>query len=77
MKNLKLELDNADTRFVLEALLELENKWAKMCNTSENDDEIADYGNDLVELRLLMKPLVTQAVEIFGDSVVDFSRETL
>lgn len=77
MKNLKLELDNADTRLVLEALLELENKWAKICNTSEDDDEIADYGNDLVELRLLMKPLATQAVEIFGDSVIDFSRETL
>ncbi|GLQ76360.1 hypothetical protein [Vibrio penaeicida] len=77
MKNLKLELDNADTRLVLEALLELENKWAKICNTSEDDDEVADYGNDLVELRLLMKPVVTQAVEIFGDSVVDFSRETL
>ena len=48
-----LDLNFSDAKLVLEALQSLEEKWARICETSSHEDEVADYGNDLVELRLL------------------------
>ncbi|MFE8073511.1 hypothetical protein QQM79_20880 [Marinobacteraceae bacterium S3BR75-40.1] len=77
MKSLQLNLTESDTRFVIESLRELEKKWAAICETSEDEDEISDYGNDLIELRLLIKTTEEQAIKTFGDGVVNFSREAL
>lgn len=62
---------------LLEGLVELEGKWAVICETSDDPDEVADYGNDLGELRSFLQRLRPAAVERFGFSVVNTSREPL
>ncbi len=72
-----LDLGFSEAKLMLEALEELEQKWAKICETSSDDDEIADYGNDLVELRLLIASTRSAAISDFGTSVTNFDRTTL
>ena len=62
---------------MLEGLIALEQEMAKICETSDDSDEVADVGNDLIELRLLLNPLKERAISQFGDSITDFSRDEL
>ena len=77
MKKLELSLVESDVKIILEALLEKEAAMTKICETSDDEDEIADIGNDLIELRLLLKKLNENAVTLFGSSVLEFSRDPL
>ncbi|AVF65828.1 hypothetical protein AL539_13180 [Vibrio alginolyticus] len=75
MRRITLDLASSDMKLVLEGLESLEKQWAHVCENS--DDEISDYGNDLIELRLLIKSLRNDAISVFGDNVVNFSRDLL
>ncbi|WP_227172152.1 hypothetical protein [Marinobacter sp. CA1] len=44
-------------------------------DSSDNPDEVADIGNDLIELRLLLKRLQETAISHYGDNILKFSRE--
>lgn len=77
MSKFHMELVESELKIVLEALLEMEKKMADICNTSDDDDEVADIGNDLIEVRLLLNPLKEQAVKEYGESILNFSRELL
>jgi hypothetical protein len=77
MKTLTLTVGESDGRFIYEALLALEQRWDKICSTSDDPDEVADYGNDLIELRLLLDTYKAQAVTAFGSGVLNLSREAL
>ena len=77
MSTLNLELVESDAKLVLEALSEMEEKMVKICEISSNEDEIAEVGNDLIELRLLLKPMKEKAISLFGQGVLTFSRELL
>ncbi|WP_022944644.1 hypothetical protein [Pseudoalteromonas ruthenica] len=77
MSQLKLELVESELKYVLEGLLTLEKQMAEVCEASDDPDEVAEVGNDLVELRLLLNPLKAKAISQFGDSITDFSREEL
>lgn len=77
MRQIELPLVASETQLVLEALAELEAKWAHICDTSADDDEIADYGNDLISLRLLIDKVKEAAVPVFGAGVTNFSRTPL
>ncbi|PIW63107.1 hypothetical protein [Shewanella sp. CG12_big_fil_rev_8_21_14_0_65_47_15] len=77
MSQFKLELAESELKYVLEGLIALEQQMAETCETSDDPDEIADVGNDLVELRLLLNPLKERAISQFGDSITDFSRDEL
>ena len=77
MSNFTLDLAQSELKIVLEGLIELEQKMARICETSENEDEIADYGNDLIEVRLLLKPLKEKAIAQYGEQILNFSRESL
>lgn len=77
MSKFHMELVESELKIVLEALLEMEKKMADICNTSDDEDEVADIGNDLIEVRLLLNPLKEQAVEEYGESILNFSRELL
>lgn len=48
-----------------------------VCETSEDEDAVADAGNDLVELRLLLKRVREEAVARFGKGVLELGREPL
>ncbi len=75
MSNIDLSFAESEFKFVLEALIEMEEKMAKICDTSDDEDEIADVGNDLIEVRLLLKPMKEKAVKAFGSNILNFSRE--
>lgn len=77
MKQLELPLIASEAKLLLEALAELEGKWLQICESSEDEDEIADYGNDLIELRLLRDKLKATAVPAFGPGVENFDRTSL
>ncbi|KPZ59442.1 hypothetical protein OIZ54_03550 [Pseudoalteromonas sp. A3] len=77
MSQFKLELAGSELKYVLEGLIALEQEMAKICETSDDSDEVADVGNDLIELRLLLNPLKERAISQFGDSITDFSRDEL
>ena len=77
MSKFTLELVESELKIILEALIEMENRFSKICDTSKDEDEIADIGNDLIELRLLLKPLKEKAIANYGNNIVNFSREAL
>ncbi len=77
MRRITLDLASSDMKLVLEGLESLEKQWVHVCENSDDEDEISDYGNDLIELRLLIKSLRNDAISVFGDNVVNFSRDLL
>lgn len=77
MSNFKLELVPSELKIILEALIEKEARMAKICETSKDQDEVADLGNDLIELRLLLKPIRERAVAAYGQSILNFDRSPL
>lgn len=77
MSSFELNLAESELKIVLEALTELEMKMATICYTSTDEDEIADIGNDLIEVRLLLKPLKEKAIAQYGENIINFSRELL
>ena len=77
MKQLELTLMESKAKIVLEAMLKREEEMAQICRSSDDEDLVAEVGNDLIELRLLLKSLRDKAVAIFGPGVVNFSREEL
>jgi hypothetical protein len=70
-----LTLSRKATRYVLEALQMLENRWLEINQTSTDEDEQADYGNDALDLYGTRESIQIQAVEAFGPGVTNFSRE--
>jgi hypothetical protein len=77
MSTFHLELVSSELKIILEALTEMENRMNNICINSNDEDEIADIGNDLVELRLLLKPLKEKAISQYGSNIINFSRELL
>ena len=77
MNSFSLELVESELKIVLEALSGMEQKMAHICATSEDEDEISDIGNDLIELRLFLKPLKERAIKQYGKNITNFSREPI
>lgn len=77
MKKFELSLIESEVKLLLEALTEAESRMAHICETSNDEDEVAEIGNDLTELRLLLNPLREKAVQEYGESILQFSRELL
>ena len=74
MNTLRLELTEWDARLVIEALKELETKWETISRTSHDEDEQAEYGNDLMILTDSKEKIVEAAKAVFGDSIATFDR---
>ena len=77
MSSFELSLVESELKIVLETLTELEARMDIVCDTSRDEDEIVDIGNDLVEVGLLLKPLKEKAISQYGENIVNFSRELL
>jgi hypothetical protein len=77
MKTLNCTLAESECKLILEAIASLETQWDQLCTQSDDPDEIADVGNDLIELRLLAKSFSEQAVSVFGENVLRLGREQL
>jgi hypothetical protein len=70
-----LTLSRKATRYVLEALQMLENRWLEVNHTSTDEDEQAEYGMDALDVHSTRESIQSQAVEAFGPGVTNFSRE--
>jgi hypothetical protein len=74
MKKLNLCLNEWQARLVLRAIHELEAKWQKVNQTTQDEDEGADSANDLVEVGMTKRQLTESAVQVFGPGVNRFER---
>lgn len=77
MNEFSLHLAQSELKIILEALIEKEERMSAICEASDSEDEISDVGNDLIELRLLLKPLREKAIQMYGENIVNFSHESL
>jgi len=75
MRNFQIDLAESELKIVLESIIEMESKMSHICANSNDEDEIADIGNDLIEVRLLLQSLKRKAVSQYGENIVNFSRE--
>ena len=72
MSNFSLDLSQSELKIILEALIEKEARMSVISENSDDEDEIADVGSDLIELRLLLNPLKERAINKYGSSIVNF-----
>ncbi len=77
MSTLALNLTESEIKIILEALIEKDALMDSICSSSNDEDLKADMGNDLIELRILLKELKNKAISSFGESVLEFSNEPL
>lgn len=77
MNKIKLDFVESELKIILEALIEKENRMSEICTNSDDEDEVADIGNDLIELRLLLNTLRAQAIKQFGENILNFSKDLL
>jgi hypothetical protein len=77
MKTLDVPLRESEAKILLEALIAREQVLLSICETSTDQDIVADAGNDLIELRLFLNSIREQAVRTFGSGVLNLSREPL
>lgn len=77
MSNFSLDLSQSELKIILEALIEKEARMSVISENSDDEDEIADVGSDLIELRLLLNPLKERAINKYGSSIVNFSNAPL
>ena len=69
MTTLKLELHHWQARLLIEACRELERRWTGIVYTTQDENEQADYGNDLAELKIVRDELIKDASEVFGPGI--------
>jgi hypothetical protein len=72
---LTFQLSHHDTRFILEALKMLEEKWQHINLTTTDEDEQAEYGMDAIDLHATRTSFESQAIAAFGRTITNFSRE--
>ncbi len=75
MSQFQLNLAESELKIILESLVEMEQKMAKVCDTSQDEDEVADVGNDLIEVRLLLNSMREKSILQYGNNIMNFSRE--
>ena len=75
---MNVDLNEWRTRFVLEALQTLDEKWTATIEAAAakgDEDTAADYGNDLMMLMTLREELEERAKKAFNANITNFSRE--
>ncbi len=77
MSSLVLNLVESEAKIILESLIEKEQAMAEVCDTSTDENLIAEIGNDLIELRLILNVVKEKATAQFGESVLEFGSELL
>ena len=75
--SLELVLAQSEVKILLESLISKESELLNVCEISNDEDLVADTGNSLVELRLLLDPLKEKAVQHYGPNILNFSSDLL
>ena len=68
MSKLNIYLTEWQARIVLQALDESNEKWRHANRTTQDEDEQADYANDLIELNTTKRHITEAAAQTFGAS---------
>ncbi len=68
------ELNNWEARFLLEACRVLHGQWLDIAHTTTDEDEQADYSNDLGQLEIVQRRLEQESCQAFGPGIKEFSR---
>lgn len=77
IREMEATLSDWEARYVLESLSKEMERLKKINAESEDEDEVADAGNDFIELSGLYERLSTEAISIFGNQILNFSREEI
>ncbi len=75
MSMVHLDLNHWEARFLLEACRALHKEWLDAANAATDEDEQADYSNDLGQLEIIRRRLEQEACATFGPNIKQFSRE--
>lgn len=75
LRELSVSLLDWEARAILEALSNEIERLKCIANTSDDEDEAADAGNDCLELVGLKERLEADAVAVFGSQITDFGNE--
>lgn len=77
IRELEVSINDWEARCALESLFR-EMKRLKLINeTSEDEDEAADAGNDYIEISGFYERLSDKAVAVFGEQILNFSRDPI
>jgi|TARA_Y100000296_G_C5139004_1_gene239885 hypothetical protein len=77
IREMSISSNDWETRYILESLSAEMNRLKTINATSEDEDEAADAGNDYIEISGLYERLSTEAVKVFGEQILNFSREPI
>jgi hypothetical protein len=77
VKRAVLDLSFSEAKILLEALALRERQLDEICRTSDDEDVVADAGNDLIEVRLFQKSAREALVKIFGRAVLNTQSDPL
>ena len=69
MTSMTFDIISWEARLLLEACRVLEQQWAHVAKTTEDEDEQADYSNDLCQLDIVKERLEKAALEAFGPGI--------
>ena len=72
-----LTLSKSDFIHIFKACEDRKEKLDHLQKTSDDEDVIADAGNDLVEINMIIKELKSKADEVWGESGWTTSEEYL
>ena len=74
IRELNVNLNDWETRYILESLSKEMTHLKAINSSSQDEDEAADAGNDFIEVSGLYDQMSSNAVEIFGQQILDFSK---
>ncbi|KEQ12198.1 hypothetical protein [Endozoicomonas numazuensis] len=77
IREMNVALLDWETRLLLESLDKELARLKAICDTSEDEDEAADAGNDYLEAKGLKERLEKEAISIFGSQISCFENTTL
>lgn len=77
LRELNISLLDWETRYILESISKEMERLKTVSEESEDDDKAADAGNDYLEIAGLKERLEKEAKAIFGEQIIDFSRESV
>lgn len=77
LRELKSTFLDWEIRIILESISREADRLKNINETSQDEDEAADAGNDCIEVLMLKKRLEEEAVEVFGQQIKDFGRDAM
>ncbi|MDP5208251.1 hypothetical protein [Microbulbifer sp. 2205BS26-8] len=77
IREMKISLLDWEARIVLESLTKELQRLKNINETSEDEDEAAEAGNDYLEVASLKERLESEAVTIYGEQIKNFSQEEI